>query len=124
MDYQDIKHLLDHSSEQLIQLNETVAQLTVALNDLMEENNRLRMRNHDVMTLVSQNYLAKTNELGEASQPLTVEDTTDNSVNGKTRLQSFYDEGIHVCHPYFGSQRYPEEECMFCQGVLDGLEPA
>ena len=124
MDYQDIKQLLDHSSEQLIQLNETVAQLTVALNDLMEENNRLRMRNHDVMTLVSQNYLAKTNDLGETPQPLTVEDTTDNSVNGKTRLQSFYDEGIHVCHPYFGSQRYPEEECMFCQGVLDGLEPA
>lgn len=123
MDYQDIKHLLDHSSEQLIQLNETVAQLTVALNDLMEENNRLRMRNHDVMTLVSQNYLAKTNELGSTSQPLTVEDTTDNSVSGKTRLQSFYDEGIHVCHPYFGSQRYPEEECMFCQGVLDGLDP-
>lgn len=124
MDYQDIKQLLDHSSEQLIQLNETVAQLTVALNDLMEENNRLRMRNHDVMTLVSQNYLAKTNELGATAPPLTVEDTTDNSVSGKTRLQSFYDEGIHVCHPYFGSQRYPEEECMFCQGVLDGLDPA
>lgn len=121
MDYQDIKQLLDQSSDQLIQLNETVAQLTVALNDLMEENNRLRIRNHDLMALVSQNYHAKANELGTSPQQTKTEESSDDSVSGKARLQTFYDEGIHVCHPYFGSQRYPDEECMFCQGVLDGL---
>lgn len=121
MDYQDIKHLLDQSSEQLIQLNETVAQLTVALNDLMEENNRLRMRNQDLMALVSQNYQTQAHETGTTTQSLSTENSRDDSISGKARLQTFYDEGIHVCHPYFGSQRYPDEECMFCQGVLDGL---
>ena len=121
MDYQDIKQLLDQSSEQLIQLNETVAQLTVALNDLMEENNRLRIRNQDLMALVSQNYQGKANEAGVSAQQIQIEDPTDDEVSGKARLQTFYDEGIHICHPYFGSQRYPDEECMFCQGVLDGL---
>ncbi|MGO4928156.1 initiation-control protein YabA [Fundicoccus sp. Sow4_F4] len=122
MDYQDIKQLFDQSSEQLIQLNETVAQLTVALNDLMEENNRLRIRNQDLMALFSQNYHTNTNESGTSTQQLPAENSTDDSISGKARLQTFYDEGIHVCHPYFGSQRYPDEECMFCQGVLDGLE--
>lgn len=122
MDYQDIKQLLDQSSEQLIQLNETVAQLTVALNDLMEENNRFRMRNQDLLALVSQNYHAKANDLETSSQQLQTDKAAEDSISGKARLQTFYDEGIHVCHPYFGSQRYPDEECMFCQGVLDGLE--
>lgn len=122
MDYQDIKQLLDHSSEQLIQLSETVARLSGALNELMEENNRLRMRNHELMSLVSQNYQTPAINNEEQSTAEQMEAVTDDNTSGKDRLQTFYDEGIHVCHPYFGSQRYPDEECMFCQGVLDGLD--
>lgn len=118
MEHDELHALLDSAEQQLFQLNETVAQLTLALQDLSEVNNRLRIRNQDLMEMLTPR--SSDAEQSELEHPSMEEQ--DYTPSGKDRLQTFYDEGIHVCHPYFGSRRMPTEECMFCQGVLDGLE--
>ena len=115
MEQFEIQKLLGVADDQLIQLSDTVAQLKVALSSLMEENNRLRMMNHDLQDTVSviSNQEIKSDEV---VQPLS------EGVASKDRLQAFYNEGIHVCHTFFGSRREQEEECIFCQSIIDGLK--
>ncbi|EFR30657.1 initiation control protein YabA [Eremococcus coleocola] len=126
MDNQVIINLLDEAENDLIRLNDKVAQLRKAIDDLNAENNQLRMRNH---ALNDQLIEAKQNDLNPEQNnqelaDLSVGDTQPAApaINGKARLQSFYDEGIHICHLYFGSPRHSDESCIFCQTVLDSLE--
>jgi len=41
---------------------------------------------------------------------------------GRERLQTFYQEGIHICHTFYGMKREPGEECIFCQNLLDSFQ--
>lgn len=118
MEHDELQALLETAEAQLFQINETVAQLTFALKDLSEVNNRLRIRNQDLVEMLT----PRSNDPAQLNSEHSSAEEQDYAPSGKDRLQTFYDEGIHVCHPYFGSRRMPAEECMFCQGVLDGLE--
>lgn len=126
LEQEKIQALIMQVDRQVIQLNETVAQLQLALRDLSEENNRLRLMNHDLQEAL--NHSKRETFETAVSQDAVQESQTESPVtqqeagSGKNRLQSFYDEGIHICHPYFGSSRQPGEECMFCQGLLDALD--
>lgn len=119
MEQQEIQQLLMSAETQLIDLSETIAQLKVACDELREENNRLRMMNHNLHDLVN-----------ELAQPVVSQETQSSfnseasTTNGRERLQTFYNEGMHVCHMFFGSRRDPEEQCIFCQSVIDGLPSA
>ncbi|MDO4775104.1 MAG: initiation control protein YabA [Aerococcaceae bacterium] len=119
MEQYEIQQLLASAETQLIGLGDTIAQLKAACDELREENNRLRMMNHDLHDLVD--ALAKPEMPVEQKQAPVLESGT---LNGRERLQTFYNEGVHVCHMFFGSRREPDEECMFCQSVIDGLPPA
>ncbi|MBF0934331.1 MAG: DUF972 family protein, partial [Abiotrophia defectiva] len=33
-----------------------------------------------------------------------------------------YQEGIHICHTFYGMKREPGEECIFCQNLLDSFQ--
>ena len=106
---ENIQLLMEQAERELIQLSETVAKLRRAFDTLSDENNRLRMTNAQLQALVV---------APNATKPVATPTVSE----GKSRLQTFYNEGIHICHPFFGSRRETGEECMFCQGVLDGLK--
>ncbi|WP_124057800.1 initiation control protein YabA [Vaginisenegalia massiliensis] len=143
MEQEKIQALIAQFDQQLSQLNETVAQLSNAYSDLIEENNRLRLMNHEwhgsrlpewsnLKSHQTGNEEASQFDSGQTAKMLGEssqlelgrqdESTQARASSGKERLQTFYEEGIHICHPYFGSRREPGEECMFCQSLLDGLE--
>lgn len=107
------QQLLDLAESQLIELNSTVAQLRKQLTQLQEENNKLRMNHQELRDKIVPTIEKSMN----ASS-----DNGDAPSAGLESLQSFYHEGIHVCHEFFGSRLLPDEECLFCQEVMRRLK--
>lgn len=121
-----LDELLIQVEEEMTQLQESVAQLKDEIALLTAENNRLRMQQYeqiDQITLLNQPRQS------QEERPLLIQEETkpnpsppvSKTPSGHERLQSFYDEGIHICHHYFGSRRDPQEACIFCQDILDTL---
>lgn len=114
---EELTELIDQAETQLLQLSDTIAQLRTSLKDVIEENNRLRMK---------EEQWQPQSESGNQSLAIRAEGTDDsktpNAPSAYDRLQQFYDEGIHICRDLYGSQRASNEECLFCQGILDGLD--
>lgn len=109
------KETLDQVETQMLQLSDTVAQLRVIIESLMEENNKLRMSNMEI-----RDRLLKQIEQAEKEQA-DDDSSTGPQTSGRESLQGFYDEGIHVCHEFFGSRRSPDHQCLFCQEVIGRL---
>lgn len=109
MEQENIHQLLEQVEDQFATLYETVAQLQKELRVLMDENNKLRLMNHTLSQQLTNFSLEK--------QP----QERPKKSSAHPTLRTFYEEGIHVCHTAFGSRR-SQEECMFCQSVLDILE--
>lgn len=113
MQQEQLYLLLARTDQQVQQLVDTVAQLKQTVNDLMNENNRLQMHNHDLQDAILSYEQSKPKEAAtQAPQP---------TLKSKERLQTYYDEGIHVCRTYFGARRESAEACIFCQDILDSL---
>lgn len=111
--------LLDQAETHMLQLSDTVAQLREVIDSLVEENNKLRMSNNDL-----KNLLIKAQNQNKNNEDFDSEDTEESNqmTSGRESLLGFYNEGIHVCHEFFGSRRSPDEQCLFCQEVLKRLE--
>ena len=114
MNVNNLTELIAQTEEQLLNLNDLVIQLKSEISQLTEENNQLRMTNHDLHDLL----LEQTQEKETPLQEVQPEET----MQAKSRLQDYYDEGIHVCHQLFGARRDDDEECIFCLGVLDKIK--
>ncbi len=119
MDKQLLYDLLDQTESDMIRLSNTVAQLKESVENLTQENNQLRLHNHDLHSRL-QAYQEASQEAVVGGEE-TFRQESSLPKKGQAQLQSFYDEGIHICHLYFGSRRDPGEACIFCQRVLDGL---
>lgn len=115
MDIQHYQALLDQAESQLLALSDTVAHLNQAMQQLIEENNQLRIDQHRIRTSILANEAADGNT-DVPDQPAA------RPMSGRESLQNFYDEGIHVCHEFFGSRILPDEECLFCQEVIKRLQ--
>lgn len=113
MDKDNIQHLIDQTETSMLQLSNQVAELQEVLADLIEDNNQLRMQNKELQDIIARLMAEEEGDVKEEQTSLST---------GKERLQSFYDEGIHICHAYFGMNRAPDEECLFCQGILEDLD--
>lgn len=110
MTHQDIQNLISEINSQQQQYHTNIIELTQIVLELKEENNRLRMLNHNLEDRLQQ----YANEIRVAEEHVEEE----NHVSGKERLQGFYDDGIHICHELFGKRRQSTEDCLFCQDVL------
>lgn len=111
MIHQDIQELINNIQNHQQQYQNNILQLTQVVLELKEENNRLRMLNHNL-----EDQLQKL-----VNESVTQEEDTpieEQHISGKDRLQGFYDDGIHVCHELFGKRRQSSEDCLFCQDVL------
>ncbi|MBD3949018.1 DUF972 family protein [Tuanshanicoccus lijuaniae] len=120
MEQQSVQRLIQTIQEQSLHYQDTVQQLTQAVLSLSEENNRLRMLNHELEDQLQQyviEHLPEAHPIVQEQQP-----SHKKTTSGKERLQGFYDDGIHVCHELFGQRRQSDEECLFCQGIILGLD--
>lgn len=112
--------ILDQAETHMLQLSDTVAQLREVIDGLVEENNKLRMSNNDLRSL-----LIKAQRQHQQQAPSTrpsQDEEESTTASGRESLLGFYNEGIHVCHEFFGSRRSPQEQCLFCQEVLKRLD--
>ncbi|MDO4431968.1 MAG: initiation control protein YabA [Aerococcaceae bacterium] len=109
MEQAEIQQLFEQIDVQFMTLTQTITQLKTALSVVVEENNRLRMLTSSAQTVLP------TMPSNPSQNP------TPENASGKERLLSFYQEGIHICHTSFGSRRLADEECLFCQGIIDEL---
>lgn len=111
--------ILDQAETHMLQLSDTVAQLREVIDGLVEENNKLRMSNNDLRNLLIKSQKQHQQDDSTHSAQEGEGGTTS---SGRESLLGFYNEGIHVCHEFFGSRRSPQEQCLFCQEVLKRLE--
>lgn len=110
--------IFDDAETHLLQLSDTVAQLRKVIDNLIEENNKLRMSNNDLRNLL----IKSQSQLDSPTKGVYEGEENSHTSSGRESLLGFYNEGIHVCHEFFGSRRSPEEQCLFCQEVLKRLE--
>lgn len=115
MDSQDLQSFIQRIQLHQAEFQDAIHQLTQAVIELNEENNRLRMMNHDLEERIQQQFAE------EEISPSTKDEMTQNT-SGRERLQGFYNDGIHICHELFGKRRESNEDCLFCQDVLMRLE--
>lgn len=118
MEHEEVFEIIERAERQMLDLSDSVASLRKELLHLIEENNQLRMSNHDLHDLLM-------NQSQSQSDQQIIEASDYNHTQGKqasSRLQSYYEEGIHVCHQLFGARRETGEECILCLGVLDELK--
>ncbi|MGX7109112.1 initiation control protein YabA [Facklamia miroungae] len=115
-----IEELLKQVNQELNQLFETVNTLSEEVTRLTNENNRLRMQQYQAVEQMELNSL-KDKEDQDSQTISQPEQTLKNRQSGQARLQTFYNDGIHICHHYFGSKRETNEECIFCQDIIDSL---
>ena len=113
MDHEEFYEIFNHIEEQMLDLSNTIASLKKELGHVIEENNQLRMTNHDLHDMV----INQSKQAGQDTE--SASSTLYHVQNGNIPLQSYYDEGIHVCHQLFGARRSLDEECILCLGVLD-----
>lgn len=118
MDQQDLHSFIQRIQMHQADFQDTISQLTQAVIELNEENNRLRMLNHDLEERLNKQTAKQT----ESTVNFPSEEPKNSQSTGKDRLQSFYEDGIHVCHELFGKRRHSSEDCLFCQDVLIRLE--
>lgn len=120
MRHQEIEELVQQVNQELIQLSQTVNRLSQELTRLQAENNRLRMQQYDAVEQMDlSNHFSSS--LGEEEIQVSGEREEVVHQSGQARLQSFYNEGIHICHHYFGQKRDSQEACIFCQDIIDSL---
>lgn len=117
-----LEDLLNKVQDETNQLSQTVALLVEEVTRLTAENNRLRIQQYNAVEQMSLPTEKKhTLEITESSKEEPHQREEQRMSSGQARLQSFYNEGIHICHHYFGSQRNSHEECIFCQDIIDSL---
>ncbi|UPQ86499.1 initiation control protein YabA [Ignavigranum ruoffiae] len=118
MEHEEVFEIIERAERQMLDLSDSVANLRKELLHLIEENNQLRMSNHDLHDLILNQSQAAPNQTNQAD----LVNSSQQKNQASSRLQSYYDEGIHVCHQLFGARRETGEECILCLGVLDELK--
>lgn len=111
----DKKELIDGFSQLESNLTshlESVRALQEELNQVVEENNNLRMENKHLRDRLSQEIEV----VGSDYQ-------TDEKVKltkSRLNLENIYEEGFHVCNAFYGQRRPGDEPCVFCLDVIYG----
>lgn len=123
MSNQSLEMLVQKMEDQMKAVNQTVFELKQEVNRLTLENNRLRMQQYDAVEQMTLSQVLTGEDTYEAQDQIQESDplSPSRAPSGRQRLQTFYDEGVHICHHYFGKKRDLREECIFCQDILDSL---
>lgn len=103
MNKKEILGVFDTLAEQLLTTLSESETVKRQVQELIEENTRLRLENRKLQEILSQ-----------IEQP-KVETITHTSIS---HLEAVYDEGFHICNDFYGQSRFESEDCAFCMELL------
>jgi len=75
---------------------------------LVEKNNALELENkrlRERLDAIEPIELTKAQEFSNQNQPSTLQ-----------MLEELYNDGFHVCHPFYGQRREYDAPCAWCSG--------
>ncbi|MBG9987842.1 DUF972 family protein [Aerococcaceae bacterium DSM 111176] len=116
MSHDLIQELIDKAESDLLHLSDTIAELRESMSHLMEQNNQLKLKNQELTDIILSKDIE--NDVLKEEDSILIE----NKPSGRDRLQAYYDDGIHICHEFFGMPITSGEECLFCNKFLEELE--
>lgn len=103
MDKKALFALFNGFSENVIGTLSDLEVLKKEVQQVLEENVRLRIENSRLRERLQQQDEKPNDRL---------------TLQGKHHLESIYGEGFHICNDFYGQQR-DEGECFFCFELLD-----
>lgn len=115
MDKKDIFMQIEAMEEQMGTMYADLSRLKATVVELLEENQRLRVENERLRSVIRQETHPEQTEEPDATpvktegSPLTRE--------GYENLARLYHEGFHICNVYYGHLR-TEGDCLFCLSFL------
>ena len=104
MDKKELFDVFNGFSENLIGTLSELDALKKEVQQVLEENARLRIENSRLRELLP-DHTEKSGRL---------------SPQGKNHLEGIYREGFHICNDLYGQQR-GDGECIFCSMFLDRM---
>ncbi|MFS1663098.1 DNA replication initiation control protein YabA [Streptococcus sp. zg-JUN1979] len=104
MDKKELFDAFDDLTQNLIVTLAEADKMKKQFETLMEQNTQLHLENI---------------KLRERLGQLEHEKQAKQSTQGKAHLEGIYEDGFHICNSFYGQRRENEEECMFCQELLD-----
>lgn len=104
MKKKDVFAGFDNLAELLLTALSESEHLKKQMQELVEENTRLRLENRQLQAVLEQ--LEKPHE------------TTGVSQTSIGHLETVYDEGFHICNDFYGQSRTNREDCAFCMELL------
>lgn len=117
MEAKELQALFNRLTQKQAALNEEIDKLGQALSQLVEENNRLTITNYQLQ------------EHGTESEEVSsdLSESKENRVQplartGKSQMEKFYEDGIHICPFYFGQQIEKDNGCLQCLALIARME--
>lgn len=105
MNKKEMLMIFDGLSEKLLlALSESEA-VKKQVQELVEENARLRLENQKLQEMIAQ------------LQPQP--EATGRHKASKEHLEVIYNEGFHICNAFYGQSRESGDDCIFCMELLD-----
>lgn len=99
---------LQQLHDAMANMTKTVESLENNILDTLKENTELKVENK-----LLREKLDKLNS--SHSEPAV------KTQSGLESLRQIYKSGYHICNMYYGSQRDPSSDCMFCLDILDNF---
>lgn len=95
-----------------------IEKLGQALSQVLEENNRLTIINYHLQEQLDQYQESNSDTELDQSESRVPEKI------GKSQMEKFYEDGIHICPVYFGQQIEKDTGCLHCIELITRMEKA
>ncbi|KRM18316.1 initiation-control protein [Ligilactobacillus hayakitensis DSM 18933 = JCM 14209] len=111
MDKRELFNSFENLTDKTKNMVTQIAELETAVNQILEKNVELEIEN--------QHLRARLKELEPKSKNTKMGTGLSKS---RKNLEKLYEEGFHVCNEedMFGTRRFNDEPCVFCQDVIYG----
>jgi len=116
LEKKDIFSQVIRLEEQIGNLYSDLGDLKVQLAEVLEDNQRLNIENHNL-----RQWKETTEEISQEQQGASASDEDSSKPDigeGYDNLARLYQEGFHICNLHYGSLR-KDGDCLFCLAFLN-----